>query len=567
MRTSRSVSSSLRALRDIVADVLTIFGVAWRRSLQLRVTASTLALCTGVIIVLGLVLQTQIADRLVQSKLTAAKNQMESAAAVLEREMSAVNPDDESVLGTLNKALDRLSVVTLTDQPRNQNVGDFRAVLTTGDDEERSQATVGDLNAIPPDLRATVASGVLARKFQAVDGVPAVIYGQPIRTAGRDLQFYLVFSLSSEERTLGLVQSTLIVGGLVLLLLLAAVASLVTRQVVRPVQQAAEVAERFADGHLEERMPVKGDDEVARLAESYNEMASSIQAQIRQLEEFGALQRRFTSDVSHELRTPLTTVRMAADVLHASREQFPEGLARSTELLVDELDRFEALLADLLEISRLDAGMADLSAERAELRPVVLNAVEAVRGLAEENATRLELDVPAGVVAEMDPRRVERIVRNLVANALDHGEGRPVQIRLAEDEHSVAVLVRDHGLGLRPGEAGLVFNRFWRADSSRQRRSGGTGLGLSISLEDARLHGGWLQAWGEPGRGAAFRLTLPKVAGQVLAGSPLPLVPTEEPLETPAPKPPPEDQPDGRPDDLDDDLDQAVEPARTGEQR
>ena len=125
--------------------------------------------------------------------------------------------------------------------------------------------------------------------------------------------------------------------------------------------------------------------------------------------------------------------------------------------------------------------------------------------------------------AEVDPRRVERIVRNLVANAVDHGEGRPVDITLAGDEHAVAVVVRDHGVGLRPGEAALVFNRFWRAEESRARRSGGSGLGLSISIEDARLHGGWLQAWGEPGRGSAFRLTLPRDVGGTLTASPLPL--------------------------------------------
>jgi two-component system sensor histidine kinase MtrB len=300
---------------------------------------------------------------------------------------------------------------------------------------------------------------------------------------------------------------------------------LVTRQVVRPVRQAAEVAERFADGHLDERMPVRGDDEVARLAESYNEMAGSIQTQIRQLEEFGALQRRFTSDVSHELRTPLTTVRMAADVLYASREELLPALRRSSELLVTELDRFEALLGDLLEISRLDAGVAELAAERLDMHSVVSRAVEAVRGLAEEAVTPLELDLPTGVYAEVDPRRVERIVRNLVANAIDHGEGRAVQITLGCDERTAAVLVRDHGVGLRPGEASLVFNRFWRAEESRARRGGGSGLGLSISLEDARLHGGWLQAWGEPGQGATFRLTLPRTVGDLVESSPLPMEP------------------------------------------
>ncbi len=517
------------AVRGIVLEVGAVFAVAWRRSMQLRVVVSTLALSSGVVIVLGLVQQTQIADRLVAGKVAAARVQMESAATLLERDLSGFNPDGEDAQGKLNKALDRLTNVTFDDQAGAQNAGEYRAVLTTGTMVGRPESSAGQLSDVPADLRAAVVGGVLAREFRVVDGVPMVIYGQPVRTAGRDVQFYLLFPLSAEQRTLGLVQSTLVVGGLLLILLLAAVVSVVTRQVVRPVQQAAEVAERFADGHLEERMPVKGDDEVARLAESYNEMAGSIQSQIRQLEEFGALQRRFTSDVSHELRTPLTTVRMAADVIFASREELPAALRRSSELLVNELDRFEALLADLLEISRLDAGMAELGAESIDLHGVVLRAVEAVRGLAEESGTELELEVPVGVYAEVDNRRVERIVRNLVANAVDHGEGRPIRITLGCDERAVAVLVRDHGLGLRPGEAGLVFNRFWRADSSRQRRSGGTGLGLSISLEDARLHGGWLQAWGEPGQGAAFRLTLPRAAGAELDGSPLPLVPPDEP--------------------------------------
>ncbi|WP_051342893.1 MtrAB system histidine kinase MtrB [Pseudonocardia spinosispora] len=531
---ARRVASTLATLRYFSVEVGMAFAAAWRRSLQLRVAVSTLALCSGVLIVLGLVLQTQIADRLVQGKVAAARIQMESAAKVLEHDLAGVNPDDSDVLGTLNKALDRLSITTLTNQPSEQNAGDFRAVLAASDSPGRPNATAGDLNTIPADLRAAVRSGMLAFEYGSVNGVPMVMYGQPVPTAGRNLQFYLLFSMAPEQRTLSLVQSTLFVGCLVLILLLGAVTSMVTRQVVRPVQQAADVAERFADGHLEERMPVKGDDEVARLAESYNEMAGSIQSQIRQLEEFGALQRRFTSDVSHELRTPLTTVRMAADVLHASRAQFGPGLARSAELLVDELDRFEALLAELLEISRLDAGMAELSAERTDMRSVILHAIETVRGLADESGTPLQLDLPEGIYAEIDSRRVERIVRNLVANAIDHGEGRPVLVRMGCDERSVAVLVRDWGLGLRPGEAALVFNRFWRADSSRARRSGGTGLGLSISLEDARLHNGWLQAWGEIGHGAVFRLTLPRQVGSELEGSPLPLVPTDEPLDSPA---------------------------------
>ncbi len=519
-------------------EARTAFGVAWRRSLQLRVVVSMLVLCSAVIIVLGLVLQTQIADRLVQGKQAVALAQGESARLILERDLSGVDPDRDDVQGILNNALDKLTNAGGTDSGSAPTAGEFRAVLATPATLVVPEVSAGPFEDVPAQLRSTVADGALSAMYTTVIDpepapgeaaeVPTLVIGQPVRTAGRDLQFYLLFPLSAEQRTLGLVQSTLIIGALVLIGLLAAVTSLVTRQVVRPVRQAAEIAERFADGHLDERMPVRGDDEVARLAESYNEMAGSIQAQIRQLEEFGALQRRFTSDVSHELRTPLTTVRMAADVLHASREEFPPGLARSAELLVDELDRFEQLLTDLLEISRLDAGVAELAAEELDVAVVLDNAVEAVRGLADDTGTELQLDLPTGILAEIDSRRVERIVRNLVANAIDHGEGAAVQVRLAADERSVAVLVRDHGMGLRPGEAGLVFNRFWRADSSRARRSGGTGLGLSIALEDARLHGGWLQAWGEPGRGATFRLTLPRQVGDRLTGSPLPLVPSDE---------------------------------------
>jgi two-component system sensor histidine kinase MtrB len=314
----------------------------------------------------------------------------------------------------------------------------------------------------------------------------------------------------------------------VLLLLLAGITNLVTRQVVRPVRRAAQAAERFAAGVLDERMVVAGEDDVARLAQSYNQMAESIERQIRQLEEFGQLQRRFTSDVSHELRTPLTTVRMAADVLHASRGQFPAGLARSTELLVDELDRFESLLGDLLEISRLDAGVEELMADLTDVGAIALRAARSVRVIAGNAGSPIVLELPSGEsTAEVDARRVERILRNLLANAVDHGEGEPVRLRMACDDDTIAVTVRDQGVGLRVGEADLVFNRFWRADPSRNRHTGGTGLGLAISLEDARLHGGKLEAWGEPGAGACFRLTLPRTQGTTLGPSPLPLPPED----------------------------------------
>jgi two-component system sensor histidine kinase MtrB len=213
-------------------------------------------------------------------------------------------------------------------------------------------------------------------------------------------------------------------------------------------------------------------------------------------------------------------------------------LARSTELMVSELDRFETLLNDLLEISRHDAGVAELSVEAVDLRTTVQSALGNVGHLAEEAGIELQVDLPTEeVIAEVDARRVERILRNLIANAIDHAEHQPVQIRMGVDEDTVAVTVRDHGVGLRPGEEKLVFSRFWRSDPSRVRRSGGTGLGLAISIEDARLHQGRLEAWGEPGQGACFRLTLPLVRGHKVTTSPLPLKPIPEPTQPTAPEP------------------------------
>jgi two-component system sensor histidine kinase MtrB len=302
----------------------------------------------------------------------------------------------------------------------------------------------------------------------------------------------------------------------------------VTRQVVAPVRAAARTAERFKAGRLTERMAVRGEDDLAALATSFNQMAASLQDQIRRLEELSRVQQRFVSDVSHELRTPLTTVRMAADVLFEGRDEFDAPTARAAELLQTQLDRFEGLLVDLLEISRFDAGAAHLDSERSDLRSLTAHAVEAALPLARARGSALDLQVPdEAALVECDSRRIDRIVRNLVVNAIEHGEGRPVEVVVGADETTVAVAVRDHGVGLRLGDAAMVFNRFWRADPARARTTGGTGLGLAISLEDARLHGGWLEAWGEPGAGSVFRLTLPREVGGSLHGSPLPLEPAD----------------------------------------
>ena len=353
-------------------------------------------------------------------------------------------------------------------------------------------------------------------------------------TAFGQVELYYVAPLAPQDAAANQIRATVLATGVALVILLGLLAALVTRLVVTPVRVAARTAQRLSAGLLDQRMVVSGEDDLALLAASFNQMATNLQRQIVRLEEMSRLQRRFTSDVSHELRTPLTTVRMAADLMFAEREAFSPEVGRSAELLQTELDRFENLLTDLLEISRFDAGFAMLDAEPTDLVPVVERVAERLCGLAERVGASLVVDVPSvPVIAEVDPRRIERVLRNLVGNAVEHGERRPVVVTLATDGLAVAVTVRDHGVGLKPGEEKLVFNRFWRADPSRARQTGGTGLGLSISLEDARLHGGWLEAWGAPGQGAQFRLTVPVRAGDRLTAAPLRLVPADADVAAP----------------------------------
>ncbi|MGI9162039.1 MAG: MtrAB system histidine kinase MtrB [Mycobacterium sp.] len=500
----------------------------WRRSLQLRVVVLTLGLSAVVILVLGFVLTSQITNRVLEVKVRAATEEINRARGTV----SGIVSGEESRSLDSSLQLARNTLISKTGQTSGTSglAGTFDAVLVVPGDGPREATSAGPVDQIPRTLRDFVKAGQVSYQYEGVRtetfSGPALLIGTPAPSRVTNLELYLIFPLTNEENTITLVRGTMATGGLVLLVLLAGIALLVSRQVVLPVRSASRIAERFAEGHLSERMPVRGEDDMARLAVSFNDMAESLQRQINNLEEFGNLQRRFTSDVSHELRTPLTTVRMAADLIYDHGEDLDPALRRSTELLVSELDRFEGLLNDLLEISRHDAGVAELSVEATDLRLTVNNALTKVGHLADEAGIELLVEEPDHeVIAEVDPRRVERILRNLIANAIDHAEHKPVRIKMADDEDTVAVTVRDYGVGLRPGEEKLVFSRFWRSDPSRVRRSGGTGLGLAISIEDARLHQGRLEAWGEPGKGACFRLTLPLIRGHKVTTSPLPLKP------------------------------------------
>ncbi|CAN5207581.1 two-component system sensor histidine kinase MtrB [soil metagenome] len=536
LRSNRRIHRRSAPLLRGLSALSRAVGVAWRRSLQLRVVVLTLGLSLAVIMVLGFVLTSQITDRILEVKVRAATEEVERA----RNTVSGIVGGEETRSLDSSLQLARNTLTSKTDPAAGGGLaGTFDAVLVVPGDGPRAATAAGPINEVPNALRDFVKAGQVSYQYAAVhtDGFsgPALIIGSPTSSRVTNLELYLIFPLNSEASTISLVRGTMATGGLVLLLLLASIAVLVSRQVVLPVRSASRIAERFAEGHLTERMPVRGEDDMARLAVSFNDMAESLSRQITQLEEFGNLQRRFTSDVSHELRTPLTTVRMAADLIYDHSEDLDPALRRSTELMVNELDRFETLLNDLLEISRHDAGVAELSVEAVDLRSTVNSALGNVGHLADDAGIELLVDMPEdGVIAEVDSRRVERILRNLIANAIDHAERRPVQIRMAADEDTVAVTVRDYGVGLRPGEEKLVFSRFWRSDPSRVRRSGGTGLGLAISIEDARLHQGRLEAWGEPGKGACFRLTLPLVRGHKVTTSPLPMKPIAAERKDPA---------------------------------
>ncbi|MEI6374734.1 MAG: MtrAB system histidine kinase MtrB [Actinomycetes bacterium] len=506
----------------------------WRRSLTLRVVSTTLVGSLLVVGLLGYLLLSRVTTGLLDTKQRSSVTEATAGLAEAQRILAAADtgpstPGPASLVDSVVAAI----------ATRAGQAGLYEVLLLSAPPlagaPERATNNIAE-SSIPADLHISIAA--TSRQawtytlIRYLDGraVPGLVVGAPLVVPGvGGYELYYLFPLTQEQDTLTLVRSAVLATGVLLVLGLVALAWLLTRQVVRPVRLAARTAEQFKAGKLTERMAVRGEDDLAALATSFNQMAASLQEQIRRLEGMSRVQQRFVSDVSHELRTPLTTVRMAADVLHESRGEFDPATARSAELLQTQLDRFELLLADLLEISRFDAGAAMLDAEAIDLVSLARRAIEAATPLSDRVGSELVLVAPPGPVrVECDPRRVERIVRNLVMNAVEHGGGRPVTITVGGDDDAAALAVRDLGVGLKPGETALVFNRFWRADPARARSIGGTGLGLSIALEDARLHGGWLQAWGEPGRGSNFVLTLPRRAGDEVRSFPLALDPLEQ---------------------------------------
>jgi two-component system sensor histidine kinase MtrB len=517
-------------------DWLSRLARLWRGSLRIRTVAITVVLSAIAITVIGAYISSSVSSNLFDQRLKSVTAEASNATTGAQRVFSQAQELNEDVdLETVEDNATTAIQATVSSTPL---IAILRSPGQGGPSLMENRASEGfEALTLSGGLQKAVQQGGVSQLSWQSIGIPrkepntgtdpGIVVGSLLNVPNAgEYQLYLVYSLTDVQQTLDFVQRTLVLGGLALVLLIGAVAFLIVRLIVGPVRVAAETSEKLAAGHLEERLPERGDDELATLARSFNRMADSMQRQIRQLADLSRLQQRFVSDVSHELRTPLTTIRLAGDVLYDQRESFPPATARTAELLHAQTERFEVLLADLLEMSRYDAGAVQLETDPTNLVRLVEDAISAVAPLADEKGTEIRLIAPGGYFeADVDSRRIRRILQNLLGNAIDHGEGLPIDVYVDSDADTVAIAVRDHGIGMTAIDMARVFDRFWRADPSRQRTTGGTGLGLAISLEDATVHGGLLDVWSEPSLGSCFRLTLPRVFGATVIGSPIPMPP------------------------------------------
>jgi signal transduction histidine kinase len=382
--------------------------------------------------------------------------------------------------------------------------GDF---LTVGIERGRpfsSSFSVG-LRQVPVDLRRLAKQHKLGYKRVKVAGTHYLVVGG----LSGDTELYFFFSEQNLQHELAQLRTILLAGLGILVLVAGLVGAVLARSTLRPVARASVAARSLAEGLLETRLPVTGRDEFGGWAQAFNEMAAALEAKISALSLAQARERRFTADVAHELRTPLTALVGEASLLAEHLNSIPPESRRPAELLIADVGRLRRLVEDLMEISRFDAGRESVQAETVDLGSLAAAAVRA-RGWEE----RVRLDAEE-VLVTSDPRRLERIVSNLVGNALEHG-GRGVAIRVGRDGVGAFVEVVDQGSGILPEHLPHLFERFYKADASRSGR--GTGLGLAIAQENARLLGGQIEVWSELGEGTRFTLRLDA------------LVPVSEPL-------------------------------------
>ncbi len=503
--------------------------LAFQRSLGLKVVTSTIILSLGVVWLTGSALNSRLSDGVRSVNLNSSI--AEARLAFFNAQFQLLVSQGQTVeerKKTLAEIIVDATTQEVTDQRREVLI--VKTPTTKKSKVSYEMSSNGALGeSIPKGVREKILKesdlqyeyGTL--RYSSARSADSLFVGNRIDIPGGGrYEMYVVFSLADQASTLNLIQNSLLLTGFALIFLIALITWLVARQVVRPVREAASVAKQFTQGNFDLRVPITSKDELATLGHSFNDMAASIEQQISRLENLSRVQQRFVSDVSHELRTPLTTLRMASEVIFNHRTSFETPVARSAELLVAQLDRFERLLEDLLEVSRFDAEVAVLEPTEFDLISLIKRSVHDLGIDSDEKTSGVSTKSDNSVVpVKADMRRVERIMRNLLSNALDHCDGTRIEIQIKTTETEVAVGVRDFGTGLDEASLIRVFDRFWRADPSRARVRGGTGLGLSIALEDARLHNGELDAWGRPGKGAHFVLTLPRNAGETIQSRPI----------------------------------------------
>jgi len=505
-----------------------------RTSLASKVIVSTVLLSLGVVWLTGSALYSQLSDGVRKVNLETSLAEARSSFFNAQYQFLLVETAKKSVIAkTVQDVVVTTTQVSLNEDRKSIFLTRFgNPVRTYGNEPTPDYTTTTDgldVSSFPKELRKRVRASDLVEyqyataRYQNREDANVLIAGRRIEIPGSgNYEMYLVYSLNNQTKTLSLIKNSLLLTGFALIFLIGLITWLVVRQVVRPVREAARIAQQFTQGDFSQRMKVESSDEIATLGTAFNDMALALESQISRLENLSRVQQRFVSDVSHELRTPLTTLRMASEVIYGQRETFDPTISRSSELLVAQLDRFERLLEDLLEVSRFDAEVAVLEPIEFDLIRLIERCIEDVRASAHDHLISINIDHEVEqVMIKADIRRVERIMRNLLSNALDHADEKPMNVTIISTRTEVAVGVRDYGTGIDASALSRVFDRFWRADPSRARVRGGTGLGLSIALEDARLHNGELDAWGSPGLGAHFVLTLPRIAGEQIGGRPI----------------------------------------------
>jgi signal transduction histidine kinase len=380
---------------------------------------------------------------------------------------------------------------------------------------------------LSPDLRRIAADGNVGYERLTVEDAPYLVTGARLPPAGPD--FYFLFSAAEVEEALSRLRQALAIGGVLLVVLAALAGRLLARQLLRPVGEASDAAHRIEQGDLSARITVESHDEFGTWAASFNRMAGALEEKVAQLQEAQARQRRFVSDVSHELRTPLTALVNEAAMLKAHLDAGRlDGLdpdaRRVGELLASDVRRLRGLVDDLIEISRFDA-----AAEEVALTDFDLG--EFLRTVVTSRLPEARLRVPGGALpVRTDPRRLERIVGNLLDNAREHGGGSEVEVSAGQERDGVVIEVADRGPGVPEEDLSRIFERFYKADPSRHH--GSSGLGLAIAQENARLLGGSLRARLRAGGGLAFELRLPVTRS--LPRRDRPVTATRDPGEPPA---------------------------------